>query len=302
MKITYNGLVNSVTGSIQTNLKKMLELQERLSSGKTINKPSDNPVSTAQLNILKSRKIQHEQYLKNINNSIGWLESTENHLTEISNSLVTLREISIQAGNGALNQEGRNTLLLQVTQIKNKLLNDLNAQHLGNYLFAGLKTTSKPFEEHPVLGVVYLGDNNVMNRGISFESEIGINIDGERIFNFNNSVSADQNVFEIIENLEQALAAGDTLTISSDIIAQLDRASTNILNLISEVGSKVQRLELTKHQHENDILNYTKNISVKEDIDIPEAIMNLKQAETAYRTSLAVAGRIFPPSLLDFLK
>ena len=302
MKITHNGLVNSVSGSIQTNLKKLHELQQKLSSGKTVSTASDNPISTAQLNILKTKKNQYEQFIKTIDNSLGWLEATENNLMDISNSMVSLREICIQAGNGALNQEGRNALLLQVNQLKAKLLNDANAQYIGNYLFGGLQTTEIPFEEHPVLGVVYSGDNSLMNRGISFESEISINIDGERIFNYNNSVSSDPNVFRIIENLEQALANGDTASISSDILAQIDRASTNILNLVAEVGSKVKRLELTRQQIDNNILNFTKNISVKEDVDIAEMIMDLKKTETVYQASLAVAGRIFPPSLLDFLK
>ena len=141
-----------------------------------------------------------------------------------------------------------------------------------------------------------------MLRNLSYDSNIEINIDGKRVFNFDNEVSNDPNVFQIINNLEQALKNGDVNKISSEILSQIDRANTNVFNLISEVGSKVNRLELTKTQLENDNLNITKSVSTIEDVDITDLIMKLKEAEMVYSTSLSVAGRVLPPSLLDFLK
>ena len=146
MKVTYNSLVNTVSNSIQANLKKLQDFQQKLSSGKNINMVSDDPINVAQLNILKTKKNQNEQYIKNIDKSLAWLDSTENNLSEISNTLVSLREVCIQAGDGTLNQDGLNSLLLQVKQLKSKMLNDANSQYLDNYIFAGLKTTQKPFE------------------------------------------------------------------------------------------------------------------------------------------------------------
>ncbi len=301
MKITFNSLINTVTNSIQTNLNKLQSLQEKLSTGKNIARPSDNPVNTAQLNIYKTKKNQHEQFIKTIDNSLSWLEATENSLSEINNSLVSIRSICIQAGNGALNQEGLNALLLQVDQLKNKLLTDANAQYLGNYIFGGLNTLQKPFEE--VGDVVnYNGDSENLWRAVSFDSNISINIDGKRLFNYDNTVSADPNLFQVISNLKEALRSGDTNSISGQILEQIDRASTNIQNLISEIGAKVKRLELTKQQHENEILNLTKSISIIEDIDFPSAVMELQKAEIIYSSSLNLAGRIFPRSLLDYLK
>jgi flagellar hook-associated protein 3 FlgL len=301
MKITYNNLINSVSNSVQTNMKKLQDLQEKLSSGKLVSKPSDNPISIAQLNIYKSKKSQHEQFIKTVDNSLSWLQATENNLSDISTSLVSIREICVQAGNGTLNQEGLNALLYQVEQLGDKLLSDSNAQYLGNYIFAGLGTTNKPFEETGGI-VSYNGDGNAMMREISFESNISINIDGARIFNIDNTVSSDPNVFQIIDSLKQALSSGDVSSISSQILDQVDKASTNVSNLISEVGAKVKILELTREQHENDILNIETNISTNEDIDIADVVMELKNAEVIYSTSLSVAGRIIPVTLLDYLK
>ncbi len=301
MKITFNSLVDSVSNSIQKNLNKLQNIQDKLSAGKNITKPSDNPINTAQINIMKTKKSQHEQFIKTIDSSLGWLEATENNLSEINSTLVSIRSICVQAGNGALNQDGLNALFLQVNQLKNKLLEDANAQYLGNYLFAGLNTMQKPFEE--VSGIVnYLGNDGLMLRLVSFDSNISINIDGKRIFNIDNKISSDPNVFQIISNLEEALQSGNTEIIGTEILSQIDRATVNIQNLISEIGAKVTRLELTKKQHESEILNITKNISIVEDIDVADTVMELKKAETVYLTSLNLAGRIFPQSLLDFLK
>ncbi|MDD5659886.1 MAG: hypothetical protein PHR39_07765, partial [Actinomycetota bacterium] len=246
-------------------------------------------------------KSQQEQYSKNIDNSLSWVKATENNLMEISNVMVSLREICIEAGNGALNQDSLNSLLPQVAQLKEKLLGDANSTYLGNYIFAGLNTTQKPFEE--ISGnIVYNGDDNSMVREISFESSIVINMDGKKIFNMDNTVSGSPDVFQIVKNLEQAITNGDVNLINGEILSQVDEARANVLNLVSETGSIVKRLELTKQQHENDIINMTENISINEDIDIIEVIMKLKEAETVYLVSLNAAGRIFQPSLLDYLK
>lgn len=303
MKITYNSLINSVSNSVQANLRKLQNLQQMLSSGKSVNTPSDDPIKTARLNILGTKKNQHNQYIKTIDQATSWLEFTENSLNQINSTMQDIRDMCIQAGNGALNEEGRNSIALSLDQAKQNLINYANSQYLGNYIFAGLNTTEKPFIKDAVPGgITYTGDDSPMVREISFESEIEINIDGTRLFNIGNAVSADNNVFEIIDDLRQAVIDGDLEKISGDILNVVDNACKNIGNIYSEIGSKINRLNMAKQQHENNVVDITKTISTNQDIDIAEVIMELKKAEMVYNTSLSVAGRIFPPSLLDYLR
>jgi len=303
MKITYNSLINSVSNSVQTNLRKLQGLQQMLSSGKNVNAPSDDPIKTARLNILGTKKSQHIQFIKTIDQATGWLEFTENSLDQINSTMQDIRDMSIQAGNGALNEEGRNSIALSLGQSKEKLMNYANSQYLGNYVFAGLNTTEKPFVADAVPGgISYTGDDSSMAREISFGSQMDININGARLFNMGNAVSADPNIFELIDDLRQALIDGDLEEISGDILNKVDNACKNIGNIYSEIGSKINRLNMSKQQHENIILDLSKTISTNEDIDIAEVIMELRKAEMVYNTSLSVAGRIFPPSLLDYLK
>lgn len=303
MRITYNSLIDSISTSMQSNLTKLQNLQERLSSGKTISKPSDDPVASINLSIFKTKKSQYGKYMDTIDKASSWLETTENALNQINSTMIELRDICIQGANESLTLEGRHSLLLKVEQLEEKMLNDANLQHLGNHIFSGLKTNQRPFIKDLGTGQVqYLGDQGVMVREISFESTMDINIDGARLFNMDNAVSGDPNLFEVIGSLKQALGNGDTEKLSDEVLLQLDRAETNIINIYSEIGSKVNRLDLTRVQHENALLTVDKRISTTEDIDIAEVIMDLKKAEMVYMTSLNVAGRIFPPSLLDYLK
>jgi flagellar hook-associated protein 3 FlgL len=303
MKITYNSLINSVSNSVQTNLRKLQGLQQMLSSGKNVNAPSDDPIKTARLNILGTKKSQHIQFIKTIDQATGWLEFTENSLDQINSTMQDIRDMIIQAGNGALDEEGRNSIILSLDQSKENLINYANSQYLGNYVFAGLNTTEKPFVEDAVPGgISYTGDDSSMAREISFGSQMEININGARLFNMGNAVSADHNIFELIDDLREALIDGDLEEISGDILNKVDNACKNIGNIYSEIGSKINRLNMSKQQHENIILDLSKTISTNEDIDIAEVIMELKKAEMVYNTSLSVAGRIFPPSLLDYLK
>ena len=298
MRVTYNALIESVRNGFYSNISRLQEVQEKLSSGKNISSPSDGPSDSAKLMIFKTKKSEYKQFVNNINESLSWLYATESSVNQINNSIMDLRSAAIEGGNGSLPEEARNSIALKVIQIKEKLLNDANAKYLNKYLFSGLQTLTKPFDEGPP--VTYNGDTNTMIREISFGADIGINVNGSDLFNM--GVSDEPNIFEVIDELALSLQNGDVNKISNTILGQLDDFHNIILNTYSEIGSRVQRLELTRDQHEHYLINMTTMISQVEDIDIAKVVMDLNKAEMVYNTSLSVAGRVFPVTLLDFLR
>lgn len=302
MRITLNSLIDTISGSLQTNLKKLQNLQNGLSSGKQISTPSDDPINTAKLVVFKTKQNQYNQYVKVIEESKTWLTITENAIDQVNNIIIEIRQACIESGNASVPDSARESVVLKLQQLKEELIDESNSKYMNKYIFSGLNTMGKPFEE--TAGVVtYNGDTGQMQREISFSSTIEINFNGADVFNMSGSaIPGDPNTFEIIDNLITSLQAGDIDTISNVILAQVDRAHENIVNIYSEIGSRINRLDLTREQNENNLLSITEMISVIEDIDIAEAVMELKKAEIVYQNSLNVAGKILPLSLLDFLE
>ena len=68
------------------------------------------------------------------------------------------------------------------------------------------------------------------------------------------------------------------------------------------MGARMNRLELTANRLETDFINFTKLMSLNEDVDMAEAIINLNNEENVYKASLNAGARIIMPALVDFLR
>ena len=83
------------------------ETQLQLSTGKKINRPSDDPSASTQLLKLSTLKSKTEQYNRNIESARNQLQLQESVLSSVTNVLQRVRELTIQANNATQNNESR---------------------------------------------------------------------------------------------------------------------------------------------------------------------------------------------------
>ncbi len=88
----------------------------------------------------------------------------------------------------------------------------------------------------------------------------------------------------------------------SNAITKFESLRDRTMSIRSDVGARMNRIELTLNRLENDTINFTQLMSQNEDMDMAETIMNLKNEENVYRASLEGGARVIQPSLVDFLK
>ena len=110
------------------------------------------------------------------------------------------------------------------------------------------------------------------------------------------------NMFDMLINLRDELAAGNTLDVGGRMIAGIDAGLSNILGRLGELGSYDERLQLTYQRTENTIPEITERYSNAVDVDMTEAITELRMLETTHQAALGAAARIIRPTLLDFLR
>ncbi|HEY8361935.1 MAG TPA: flagellar hook-associated protein FlgL, partial [Tissierellaceae bacterium] len=72
-------------------------------------------------------------------------------------------------------------------------------------------------------------------------------------------------------------------------------------SITSEIGARINRLNLTENKLEDQLLTLKELLSYNEDVSLPDALMRLAIEENVYRASLGVSARIIQPSLMDFL-
>jgi flagellar hook-associated protein 3 FlgL len=108
-------------------------------------------------------------------------------------------------------------------------------------------------------------------------------------------------IFAFLAQLEENLRTGNVPAIN-EAVGTLENYLDNSLKIRSELGAKVNRMEMNKERLETLKLNYKKILSDTQDIDFAEKVMELKMMESVQQAALNVGARIIQPTLIDFLR
>ena len=109
-------------------------------------------------------------------------------------------------------------------------------------------------------------------------------------------------MFDILITLRDRLAAGDTLTLGGRALGGVDTALENLLSRLGTLGSYDERLQLSSQRTRAAIPEITARYSNEVDVDMAQAITELRMLEYTHRAALGAAARIIQPTLLDFLR
>lgn len=172
MRITNKVLANGYLTDLNRNLENMKKLQEQMSSGKEIRRPSDDPFKVARTMELMDDISGNERYSKNIDEGLGWLNSVESSMGLMTDALQTIREKTVAGGTDTNSAASRKAISDNIKALKDNLVSLGNTVFDGRYVFGGDKTTEPPFETKDG-EVVYNGSEN----GIIREFAQGVRMD-----------------------------------------------------------------------------------------------------------------------------
>jgi flagellar hook-associated protein 3 FlgL len=161
---------------------KLLTTQNQLATGKRVNQPSDDPVASAQILQLDDELSRLAQYKKNINGAENSLMLEETQLEAVTSLLARVRELTIQAGDGALSVSERRGISAEVRTRLDELLALANTRSTsGEYIFGGYRGEQAPFVASGS-GYAYRGDNGQRMLQISSSIYVAMGDNGNRIF------------------------------------------------------------------------------------------------------------------------
>ena len=109
-------------------------------------------------------------------------------------------------------------------------------------------------------------------------------------------------VFDMVISLRDSLYSGDTIDVGGRGIKGITLAQENLVEEIANLGSIDERMEIVWNRLNREIPQTEEQNSLASDIDMAEAIMELKMLEYTHKAALQTAGRILQPTLMDFLR
>lgn len=183
MRISTIQAFNTGVRGIQDNYSAVTRTQEQITSGKRILTPADDPVASVRLLQLDQQASKLAQYKDNLTAATNSLTQEEAILNSVNNVLQRVREIALEAGNGALDAGGRQALAQELAEREDELHGLLNSQNArGEYLFGGYQSDSQPFVKNADGSYTYAGDEGQRSIQIGSAKMVAINDNGKELF------------------------------------------------------------------------------------------------------------------------
>jgi len=287
-RITQRTLTDTALRGLQSSLGRVQGLQEELSSGRRISRPSDDPSGTASAMVFRSQRAANVQYLRNIDAASSRLAVIDSTLMQISERLRSVQALMVQSRNGGLGQASQDALATEVEAIKDALVDTYNTRYLDRPIFGG---TIDEIIAVDASTNAYLGNDEPITARISRDAVVRVDLPGT-------AAGADV-VPDLMDRISAAMRSGGVTATEFD---DMDAVFSTVMESIGDVGARAERINITRTAVDSQRLDLTTWISEYEDVDLPETIMNLQAQQVAYQAALGAAAKVTQTSLADFLK
>jgi flagellar hook-associated protein 3 FlgL len=293
-------MAQRMLSNLQSQSRRLLALQEQLSTGLKVNSPSQGPLDARRAISARGSIAAIEQYLTNISNVGPQLEETSTTIQTTLDVFHRARELALQGGNGTNSQSNRIEIAEEVNQLLESVVSQANHQSNGRYIFGGSRTLNVPFSvtrdaNGDITAVAYEGNDEEAQVQVSQEVKVTVNETGFDAF------LSQQNVFQTLIDIRDNLLAGNLDELQNARLTELDAVQDQLLQSTARVGAVQNRLERLSSDHEDFVLQLRTVLSDSIDADYAETIVNLNSETNAFEAALNATSRVIQPSLLDFL-
>ncbi|OJF11823.1 flagellin N-terminal helical domain-containing protein [Couchioplanes caeruleus] len=307
-RVTEGSIHTRVLANLQRNLAKGAQIQDQLSSGKQLNRPSDSPAGTVSALQLRAETRTSTQYVRNADDGLGWLGTVEDTLGSASALVNRARDLTVQGLNANSNGALANAALAsEIDQIRDALITHANVRYLDRPVFGGNTPNSEAYDKTTgaFTGNPYApGDpydpeqaaRTSVSRTVGSGVKVRVDLTGPEAFGDNTT-----GLFKVLADISANLKAGDNTALTANLNS-LDTAGNKLKSAISEVGSRYNRIQQMKDSAQDRMLSVSAQLSEIEDIDLPKTIMEMQLQQTSYQAALAASAKVIQPSLIDFLR
>jgi flagellar hook-associated protein 3 FlgL len=297
-RVSLETIINSTIYNVQRSTSSLSKLQEQISTGKKVNRPSDEPADARRILNLRSEGFRLDQYASNVQLGIQSLNITSSTLQNTADVLSRIQELTIQGVSSTTDQTGRNAIATEINALVESILQNANSTLAGRYIFAGSATKTVPFEttrnsNGEVSAVTYKGNREKIEYQVGQSTTVQVNQTGNDVF-------IDNKLFSSIITIRDSLASGSPLLAQNEL-NNLNNAHESVLNSVAKAGGVANTLELTANRITDAKFSLSEILSETEGVDITEVVLKLTEQENIYQASLASGSLILRTSILDYL-
>ena len=306
MKISTSLYFDRATQQLGNVQSKLTKVQEQLSTGLQIVKPSDAPDKAALITRLEgelARQTSYQDTLKSVNVR---LTAEETALKNTSDVMYRIKELAVQAANDTVGAQDRQSIALEMSNLREQILSLANSQDgNGNYLFSGSRAGSPAFSKDASGRVLYQGDQARMQVNVGDNRRMNMNMPGSDAFTRvvrddgkGNKTGVD--FFQSLDDLVAAVKTSDYKSIQRGV-GEVDTLQNGISEGLGQIGADLTVVDLQTNVLDQMVLRLKTTRSDVEDLDYTEAITRMNKDQLALEAAQSSFAKISQLSLFKFL-
>jgi len=261
--------------ALTVNNRSMSKTMEQLSTGKRINTAADDAAGLAISSRMTSQIRALDQSVRNANDGISMLQTTEGATKEITNMLQRMRELAVQSANDSYGTEDRTAIQEEVDEL--------------------------------ALEVTRISGNTQWNGMTVLDGTIGTA--GAVTFQVGTEGDAASTITVTFEAMDATTLTVDSLDLSSNTTSQsaielLDTAITTVDSFRSTLGAKINRMTSAADNLANVSMNTSASRSRIEDTDYAKTTTELARGQIIQQAATAMLAQANqqPSAVLSLLQ
>ncbi len=301
MRISTNTIYQSAISKISSIQSEQSKLLQQIASERRVLTPSDDPIAASRALNISSSQSQNAQFAKNrqvANTSLTGLDISLGSITEL---LVTTRT-NLVGNAGTLSANEKTILSTNLKASLKTLVGYANTKDAtGNYMYAGYQSDTAPFTA-TASGATYNGDSNQQQLQVDSQRKMVVNVPGDSVFQAggNDIFSVYSDLITILDN--PASTDADVTNGVATALANLDTAISNVANIRSSVGTRMNELDALNESGSSRDLQYAQALSELVDLDYAQAISDLSQQKVVLEAAQQSFIQITGLSLFNYIR
>jgi flagellar hook-associated protein 3 FlgL len=301
MRITSGMVSRNVLADINATAERLNRTRSKASSGKEIERPSDNPFGAARALKLRETIDAAEQHQRNAQDALGFLDATELALSSITEVTQRIRDLVVQGGTDSADGLSGKAIAVEVRGLIEALKEHGNVQFAGRYVLAGTATTTMPYPPSPpppAAPDAYAGNDDRIAREIGPGVAVAVNQPGSAVL----GTGAPGDLLGVVRRIADHLESGDRAALRGPDLAALDGRLDALLGVRADNGATSQRIEVALSRLAQFEESSVSQLSETEDADFAQVMIELNTQQAAYEAALRSGANIVQASLMDFLR
>jgi flagellar hook-associated protein 3 FlgL len=295
MRITQNMMSRGLLDDLQNVTTRLSRTQQKLSSGKQLTAPSDDPFATSRALQQRADLAQNPQYPRNVDEANSWQSTADTALSKVGDIVLRARDLVVQGASDTIGSTARASIAAEITQLIDSVKSEGNAKYAGRFIFSGSATLTQPYQTGA--SDTYSGNTEIVQREIGPGVQIDLNQPGVNVFG-----DSAGGLLQTLRTIVGDLQSNNGAALQNADLKALDAAHDTLTVSRAVVGASQNRLDTATSRLQEFEQSTTLMLSNTEDADMAKTLVDFSTQQAVYQSALKSGAQIIQPSLMDFLK